>query len=128
MFATTSMMGTDLAIPDVCKIPPTAIPTPFPNMGMQPMGVVPAIKVLIVGAPAHNLLTTIPMTFGDEPGLMGGIISQLFKGPSRKLTGAFTTLFMGIPAARWTSNTMQNTVNAFGFTAAPSQCKVLVLK
>lgn len=128
MFVTTSMLGNDLAVPDVCKIPPTAIPTPFPNFGMQPMGVVPVIKVIVVGAPAHNLLTTIPMTFGDEPGVMGGIISQLFKGPSRKLMGAVTTLFGGLPTARWTSPTLQNTVNAFGFTAVPSQPKVLVLK
>lgn len=129
MFANSSMMGMDFCmIPDFCKTPPVGIPLPYPNIALAPMGVPPAFKVLLVGAPAHNMMTVIPMSFGDEPGLMGGLISGIIKGSSRKLTGAFTTLFMGLPATRLTSLCLMNLCNTLGMTVVPSQVKVLVLK
>jgi len=128
MFANSIMIGIDFAFPDVCKTPPVAVPIPYPNIGMNPIGAPPAFKVIVGGTPAHNMATTVFMTFGDEPGALGGVVSQIFKAHSRKVTGAFMTLFMGIPATRLTSTTIQNVVNAVGMTVVPSQIKVIVLK
>ncbi|MEC7525293.1 MAG: DUF4150 domain-containing protein [Myxococcota bacterium] len=127
MFANTQMGGLDFAFPDICKIPPAAIPIPFPNFALGPMGVPPCPKVLFACAPAHNLATVIPTSFGDEPGVLGGIISQTIKGPSRHLTASFTTLVGGLPATRLTSVTLQNLCNAIGMRIVPSQVKVLLL-
>lgn len=126
MFASTQMMGLDLAFPDVCKLP-TLVPIPFPNLALRPMGVGAAYNVLNVCAPSHTLLTTIPLSFGDNAGILGGVVSQTDMGPSRRVTGAFTVLYDGMPAARLTSMGPQNTINCVGMTIVPSQLTVLVL-
>lgn len=127
MFANTQMGGLNLGFPDVCKTPPTAIPAPFPNMGVGPMGVPFVPHILFMATPAHNLLTTIPMSWGDEPGAMMGLISQTFKTSNRSVTGAFTVLLMGMPAQRLTSVNIQNLINSPGVRIVPSQIKVLLL-
>ena len=83
--------------------------------------------ILFVGAPAHNLGTTIPMTNGDNPGLATGVASGVVMGPSRHLTGAFTVLLKGLPASRMTSVSLQNSTNAPGCRLVPSQPKILML-
>ena len=130
MFATTQMMGMNLGFPDVCLTPiapPTPVPIPYPNIAMAPVGVPAVYNVLYMFAPAHNLATTIPMTMGDNPGIMMGVASGMVMGPSRCLTAAFTVLVGGIPATRLTSITLQNLTNCIGMTIVPSQVKVLLL-
>lgn len=128
MFANTQMGGMNLAFPDVCKTPPAAVPLPYPNMAVGPMGVPPVGKVLFSCAPAHNMATTYPMTFGDEPGLMLGLVTQTIKCAARHTTGAFTVILCGLPATRLTSASMGNVVNSPpGARIAPSQVKVLLL-
>jgi hypothetical protein len=80
-----------------------------------------------MGAPAHNLGTTIPMTNGDNPGVLLGVASGTVMGPSRHLTGAFTVLWMGMPASRLTSVSLQNSTNCPGVRVVPSQPLVLLL-
>jgi hypothetical protein len=126
MFGKTQMMGLDLGFPDVCKLP-TLVPVPFPNIGLSPMGVGAAYNILNVCAPAHNLLTTVPITMGDNAGILGGVVSQTDMGPSRRVTGSFTILLDGIPATRLTSMGPQNTINCPGMTIVPSQLTVLYL-
>ncbi|MFT3776402.1 MAG: DUF4150 domain-containing protein [Minicystis sp.] len=124
MFSTTQMMGMDLGFPDVCKSPP---PIPYPNIAPRPMAIGAAYNILNVCAPAHTLLTTVPVSMGDNAGILGGMVSQTCMGPSRRVTGAFTVLYDGMPAARLTSMGPQNTVNCVGMTIVPSQLKVLIL-
>ena len=101
MFASTQMGGMDICIiPDICKTPPTAVPLPYPNIAEGAIGTPPVPNVLFSGAPAHNLLTTVPVSFGDEPGVMGGILSGIIKGPAHPITGAFTVLVGGLPCHR----------------------------
>jgi hypothetical protein len=126
MFGTTQRMGLDLGIPDVCNVPP-GLPLPFPNVALPEMGVGAAYQILNGGMPAHTVLTTIPLTQGDDPGVMGGMISQTDMGPSRRLTGAFTVLLDGMPATRLTSFGLQNLINCPGTTIVPSQLTVLYL-
>ena len=128
MFANTQMMGTDMGFPDVCLTPsPAPVPVPYPNIAMGPMGVPAAYTVLYACAPAHNMMTVVPMTNGDNPGVAMGVASATVMGPSRHLTAAFTVLIKGAPATRLTSMSLQNSTNCPGMRAVPSQPKVLIL-
>jgi len=129
MFANCQMMGTDMGFPDVCLTPTPAgpVPIPYPNVAMGPMAVPNCPNILIMGMPVHNLATTIPMTNGDNAGVMLGVASGTVMGPSRHLTGAFTVLWMGMPASRLTSTSLQNSTNCPGVRTVPSQPLVLLL-
>ena len=127
MFANTQMMGVDLGFPDVCLTPPAAVPIPYPNIGLGPMGVPAAYNILYMCTPAHNMLTTVPLTNGDNAGVMLGVASGLVMGPDRHITAAFTVLVKGIPATRMTSVSIQNNTNCPGMRLVPSQVKVLLL-
>lgn len=129
MFATTQMMGMNLGFPDVCLTPtgPVPVPIPYPNMAMAPLGAPAAYRVLFFCAPAHNLLTVITITQGDNLGVAMGVASGTVMGPSRCITASFTVLVGGIPATRLTSITITNSTNCPGMTVVPSQVKVLLL-
>lgn len=127
MFANCQLMGLDLAFPDICKTPPTLIPIPYPNFALGPTAIPNAWNILLLGMPAHNLLTTIPFTNGDNPGLALGLISPSVMGPSRHITCVPNVLFKCIPATRLTSLSVQNRANALGARIVPSQPKVLLL-
>ena len=129
MFANTQMMGTDMGFPDVCLTPTPAgpVPIPYPNIAMGPTAVPNCPNILILGAPVHNLATTIPMTNGDNAGVNMGVASGTVMGPSRHMTGAFTVLFLGMPASRLTSVSLQNSTNCPGVRTVPSQPLVLLL-
>ncbi len=127
MFANCQLMGMDLAFPDLCKTPPALIPIPYPNFALGPMGIPNAWNILLMGMPAHNLLTTIPLSNGDNPGLALGLISPSVMGPSRHITCVPNVLFKCIPATRLTSLAVQNRCNALGARVIPSQVKVVLL-
>ena len=127
MFANTQMMGMDLGFPDVCLTPPVGAPIPYPNMAMGPMAVPAVYNILMFCAPVHNLFSTIPLTLGDQPGVMLGVASGLVMGPSRRLTGAFTCLTGCAPTQRMTSMGVQNNTNCPGIRIVPSQPKVIIL-
>lgn len=131
MLAKTSAGGLCIAFPDVCLTPappsPSPVPVPYPNVGADPTntGFVP--HVLLTCTPAHNLATAPPMTNGDNAGLGTGVASGTVMAPARTMTGAFTVLVGGMPLARLTSVTVQNSTNAPGAKVVPSATNVLVL-
>lgn len=129
MFANSQMMGVDMGFPDVCLTPTPAgpVPIPYPNIAAGPMGVPAAYNVLFMATPAHNMLTTVPLTNGDNPGIALGVASGLVMGPSRHVTAAFTVLVGGAPATRMTSISIQNSTNCPGMRLVPSQPRVLLL-
>lgn len=130
MFANTQMAGTDMGFPDVCLTPaPPAppIPVPYPNVAMGMTAVPNVTNVLIMGMPAHNMGTSIPMTNGDNAGVATGVASGTVMGPSRHLTGAFSVLINAMPATRMTSVSLQNSTNCPGMRAVPSQTIVVLL-
>jgi hypothetical protein len=127
MFANAQMGGMALGGPDVCLTPPAHLPIPYPNLSAQPMGVPAAYNVLFMCTPAHNMMTTVPLTNGDNAGLETGLISHTVMGPARHVTAAFTVLVGGAPATRMTSMTVQNSINSVGVSIVPSQVKVLIL-
>ncbi len=127
MFANTQMGGTNVATPDTCLTPPVAVPTPYANTSQTASGTPATYHILLAATPAHNLLTTVPTSNGDEAGTMTGCTSGTVMGPTRKTTASYTVLFGGTPATRMTSATMQNSTNSVGAALSPSQTKVLIL-
>ncbi len=131
MFANSQMMGMDMGFPDVCLTPappaPSPIPIPYPNIGLGPTALGFYPKVLYMCTPAHNMLTTVPLTNGDNTGVCMGVASGMVMGPDRHLTAAFTFLVGGMPATRMTSVALQNSTNCPGMRIVPSQPKVLLL-
>lgn len=129
MFANTQMMGVDLAFPDVCMTPTPAgpVPLPYPDIALGPMGVPAAYNCIMIGTPAHNMLTVVPLTNGDNVGVATGVASGTVMGPSRHLIGSFTCLIGGAPGTRLTSVSLQNSTNMAGMRIVPSQVKVVNL-
>jgi len=77
--------------------------------------------------PCHNMATTIPVSNGDNAGVMGGMVSQIMMGPVRNVKCSLKVITGGTPATRMLDNTMQNLSNASGMTLVPGQFKVLYL-
>lgn len=132
--ASTKQSGTCLGVPDVCKVPaPPAppIPTPFPNTAQcaqaQP-GSFP-IKVKFSGANALVQTSKITMSAGDEAGSLGGLVSNMIKGPCEFKMGSMKVKLEGKGAAHLTSMVAHNGSNPnmpAGAQIAPSQAKVIV--
>lgn len=109
--ATHQWVGGSLGFPDICKMP---FPFPFPNLGLRLMSIPVCWNILLKGGPMHNLVTQTPLTLLDQPGALGGIISQVFMQVQRHITGAFTFLLRGAPATRLTSLATHNRMNILG--------------
>lgn len=131
-YANCQLGGNDVqSRPDVCLTPappsPSPVPVPYPNAcsGATAIGFCP--KVLLLGAPAHTVLSCIPMTNGDNAGVALGQTSGTVMATSRHTTASNKVKWCGLPASRCTSRTKQNTVNTDGSRVSPSQTKVLLL-
>ena len=131
MFAVTIAAGQCMAFPDVCQTPappsPSPVPIPYPNIAMPMMGTPPAATVLVVGAPALNIASKIPMSQGDEAGVAMGVASGQIMGQAAFVTSSMKVSFGGSPAVRLGDSTTQNNNNAVGTVAVPSQAVVMVM-
>lgn len=120
--------------PDTCLTPAPPgppIPVPYPNTSMCTMAVPPttAMNVLLTAGPAHNIMTMVPMSQGDNAGLNMGVMSGMVMGPTRWLKGSMKVMMGGKPAVRLTDMTGHNgaSMNVPGNTIAPSQQKVMIM-
>ena len=84
-----------MGMPDVCKTPPFAIPAPFPDIGNNAMCIPGYFTILTAGMPDLNLLSMYAITQGDEAGVMGGVVSQVFIGPARPVMGSQAVFVAG---------------------------------
>ena len=126
--ASTTMTGTVIAFPDVCKTPPFAIPAPFPNSAMNAM-VIPAYFTIMINClPELNLGCMYATTTGDEGGALGGVASGIIKGPARPVMGSLCYFVGGMPSYRLTDPTINNLSNAIGSDMVPSQTTKQVLR
>ena len=138
MFANCQMGGMNFGFPDVCLTPiptpvgPVPVPIPYPNiaLGMTALPPTACLKVLLTAGPAHNMMTTIPMSNGDNIGVNLGVLSGMVMGPSRHMMGSTNVLYGGMPATKMTSMTGQNgiSLNAPGMTLVPAQFKILLMR
>lgn len=119
---------------DVCKTPspPTGAPVPIPyvNIGTTQMCAPADLvqKVLVVNMPALNQKSKLVISTGDEPGVMGGVISNKIIGEVVFMNGSLKVLVGGKPALRVGCMTGQNGMpsNAVGSVISPSQVKVTI--
>ena len=128
MMAMTFGQGMSMAVPDVCKTPPFAVPAPFPNLANNAMAIPSYYTIMIMGQPELNIGAMYAVTNGDEAGAMGGVASQTISGPGRPVIGSTIYFVGGLPSWRLTAPTMQNLSNAPGFTSVPSQTIKIVLR
>lgn len=134
MPASNKAAGQCMGMPDVCKVPaPPAppVPTPFPNIAMCAQATPGTFPMKVKIGPANALVQTtkIMMSSGDEPGALGGIISNMIKGPCEYKMGSMKVKFEGKGAAYLTSMVAQNGSNPnvpAGQQIVPSQVTVLV--
>ncbi|CAG0927035.1 hypothetical protein PLCT1_00212 [Planctomycetaceae bacterium] len=135
MFPASTKGGGTCMVPgptDVCKVPaPPAppIPTPLPNIGMCMQANGASTKVKISGSFALTVSSKIPMSTGDEPGVLGGMISNTFKQQVAYKKGSGKVKIQGKGAVYATGITGHNGSNAnmpAGFQTGPSQVKVIV--
>ncbi|MGS1036263.1 DUF4150 domain-containing protein [Burkholderia glumae] len=131
MFATNSTSSMSMmTTPDVCKTPLLVpVPLPYPNITMSTTHIPSVFNVTICDGLAENLLTEGTISMGDEPGVLGGIVSNIFMGPDRYLMGSFKVMFGVAFAARLTSLVGMNGMpfNTVGMAMVPAQCSVLIL-
>lgn len=137
MLANNSLATQHFAFPDVCLTPiptpvgPVPVPIPYPNIGTGAMAIPPTtnMKQLLTMMPAHNMVTTTPITNGDQPGCMpGGVASGIIMGPQRNIMGSVKMFTGGTPATTWLKPSLQNMTNAPpGLTLVPGQFTTFVL-
>ncbi len=134
MFVTSQgpMPATDLGFPDVCKTPvgPVVTPLPYASIGLSTTAIPNQTKVLLSAMPAHNLTTVTPMTNGNQPGVLLGVVSNMIMGPAQAAMGSTNLMIGGAPATKLTSPTKQNgsCPNEPGVRISPSQAKMMSLR
>lgn len=121
-----------MGVPDVCLTPSPVgpVPVPYPNTAQLPMALPPTanMKHLISMMPAHNIGTVIPMSMGDNAGVVGGVASGMMMGPARNTMGSTKVFTGGMPSTKAFSPALQNSTNCpAGMTMVPSQFKVMIL-
>ncbi len=116
--------GGNVGFPDVCNTPIAGAPVPVPYVNMalnaQAMPFSPTVKVSMMNA--LNLASKIPMTSGDEAGVLGPMIKQMggYTG------GDVVVSIDGLPAIRQAVPTYGNGMNnAVGIAAIPSAVNVM---
>lgn len=130
MFACTSMAGMAIGTPmtDVCKTPTPAgpQPMPYPNLAQIPMTNPGTTEktVTVLGQPVLNNKSVINMSNGDEPGLAGGVTSNVVMGPCTFKSSSRKVSYKGKPAVFFTCQTGHNgqsSSNTVGQVLVPSQ-------
>jgi len=131
MFATNSLDAMSLmTIPDVCKTPILVpVPIPYPNITMSATHIPSVFNVMFGPGLAENILTEGTISLGDEPGVLGGLISNIFMGPDKYILGSFKVIVGTGFAMHMTSLVGMNGMpfNTIGISLVPAQFSVLIL-
>lgn len=125
--------GTCVAmVPDLCKTPPPppGVPIPYPNIGQNAMATASTCtkKVKVTGFAAFIHNTEIPITNGDNAGVLGGVKSSTFMKKVQCIESSSKVKFEGKGAVTLTMKTKHNEGNTIGLVASPGQVIVLAAK
>jgi len=87
--------GETMGGPDACKTPPFGEPIPYPNMSESTMTdpATAALLVYVAGSPGLVEMSEMMMSEGDDGGVMGGIVSEMFIGPVEVELASVTVIF-----------------------------------
>lgn len=129
--ASTKGGGQAFAFPDVCKTPSpgTPVPIPYPNVGLLMQTARESTKVKLSNFGAVTKASEIPRSSGDEPGTLGGVVSNVNMNKVTFKRGSSKVKVEGQPLQHLGAVTGHNGVNAnhpMGAQVAPSQAKVLI--
>ena len=130
--ASSKQSGQCFAMPDVCKTPVPGgppVPIPYPNTGMVMQVTGESSKVKICNFGAVTKKTEMPRSMGDEPGTLGGVVSNVNMNKIVYKKGSSKVKVEGQALQHLTAMTGHNGMNAnmpAGMQVAPSQVKVLV--
>jgi uncharacterized Zn-binding protein involved in type VI secretion len=100
-------------VPDVCKTPSSGgpIPIPYPNIALSSDLVSGTTSVKIDGSPAAVLGSKFIKSTGDEAGVVGGVVSNVFAMEASFITFSPTVMLDGKPACRLTDKMLMNKGN-----------------
>lgn len=92
-----SSNGVTICFPDVCKTPTPGgpVPIPYPNIAMSSDTAKGTKKVKCDGNPTCVKDSNFRMSTGDEPGTVGGVISNKVKGKAEFVNFSFNVKFEG---------------------------------
>lgn len=115
--------GMNIGAPDVCLTPvgPAVVPIPYPNFALNAQAVPfsPIVRLSMVNA--LNQGSTIPVTFGDDP----GVAHPTFKGTGMYTMGNPVVYVDNLPAVNLCCPTTGNNMNdGVGMVAVPSATNV----
>ena len=131
MFALTLQGGTCMStLPDVCKTPTPAGPTPIPYVNIFQCNMVTpntaCSKVFIAGAPALHVKSQAAISNGDEAGNAGGVVSSKFIGKGEFIKGSVKVTLEGKAAVSQGATTKHNDGNTTGMCSMAAQSKVQI--
>ena len=126
MYANSQAGGLDVCPLDICKIPPVGIPIPYTNIASGAQAIPNVTTILYGGGFVHNIDTVIPISSGNEAGILGGVVSGVIKGRSKHVIGSKTVIIQGGGVTRLTTPNMANGNNGVGSRLTPSQTKILI--
>jgi hypothetical protein len=80
-------------VPDVCKSP--LVPVPYPIVGFLNQSILVSPNVRARGVPVFHMGSRVSTVTGDEGGIGGGVMSQVFKGMCRPVVPVPTVRING---------------------------------
>lgn len=94
--------GTTIAFPDVCKTPSPGgpVPIPYPNIARSADTSKGTKRVKIEGKPVCNAKSVFSKSMGDEPGRVGGVVSNTTRGKADFVNYSFDVKLEGKGAPR----------------------------
>ena len=115
-FAHKSSMGMSLVFPDVCKTPTPGgpVPIPYPNLGKSSDTTAGTKKVKADGSMIMHKSANYMMSTGDEPGTVGGVLSNTFKQKCEYLMYSFNVMVEGKNVCRMGDPLWHNKKNIAG--------------
>lgn len=98
-------------LPDVCKTPYGGVPVPYPNVALSADLAGGTVTITVDGSSAAIQSSMFAKSTGDEAGMLGGVVSQVFMMEATFLSFSPTVLFEGQPACRLTDKMLMNKAN-----------------
>lgn len=106
--------GMSIVFPDVCKTPPGPVPIPYPNMGKSSDTSQGPTTVTTDGKMPMVKGATYSMSYLDEAGVAGGIISSVNRDVCEYLVYSFDVKFEGNNVCRLGDQLWHNKKNICG--------------